>query len=315
MNENEADLSDAERLYRRGNKEFGSNNFEEASVSYSQGLQCSPGDELRLKMLLNRSMCGLKLRNYESVIKDCCVVLESDPNNIKALIRRATAYEYIGEFNAGLRDSKLACSLPGVPATLHKSSIELHQRLLKYHRSDTAVQREAEGQAPASFVTSSQCLRLSILEHNLQSGDESCGSASNYGVRIDLADNTCTVRFRLCIGNEFGLWNKQYMSNCEVCRKESSGSRSSNVDGDEGECGHGPLLRCSPVVLWSCASEREHPEPIVITHIPDSHSGGGIEGPRINVHGKVLLISWSIYFSCQYVIFCYRYRRRILPRR
>ena len=39
----------------------------------------------------NRAMTQLKLGNNEAALEDACVVLEHEPQNVKALLRRATA--------------------------------------------------------------------------------------------------------------------------------------------------------------------------------------------------------------------------------
>jgi tetratricopeptide (TPR) repeat protein len=53
-------------------------------------------EELDALCRLNYAACQLKLQNYVPVIEQCTKVLESNPNNKKALFRRAQAYYFIG---------------------------------------------------------------------------------------------------------------------------------------------------------------------------------------------------------------------------
>lgn len=42
------------------------------------------------------SLSDIKLKNFSSAYQDCCLVLEVEPNNAKALLRRGTAVENLG---------------------------------------------------------------------------------------------------------------------------------------------------------------------------------------------------------------------------
>lgn len=45
-------------------------------------------------------------------LKDCTAVLEIDPENVKALIRRAQAFEGVERYRFALQDIKSALSMP-----------------------------------------------------------------------------------------------------------------------------------------------------------------------------------------------------------
>ncbi|SHO79686.1 Similar to S.cerevisiae protein TOM71 (Mitochondrial outer membrane protein) [Malassezia sympodialis ATCC 42132] len=52
--------------------------------------------DLRVKLHANLAACHLKLEQYQDAIKTTSEALEEDPQNVKALHRRATAHEQLG---------------------------------------------------------------------------------------------------------------------------------------------------------------------------------------------------------------------------
>jgi ankyrin repeat protein len=64
--------------------------------------------ELHLSLLLNLSMCWLKLEKWTKAAETCTEVLKLDAANGKALFRRASAYEQLGDSDKALADAKAA---------------------------------------------------------------------------------------------------------------------------------------------------------------------------------------------------------------
>ena len=96
-----------EWYYTEGNKAYCAGQFDRASELYSGGIDIESDlrdPALTLKLMLNRSQCGMQLRNYEVTIADCSAVLKFDVHNHKALFRRASAYENTGALNKAFND-------------------------------------------------------------------------------------------------------------------------------------------------------------------------------------------------------------------
>ena len=55
---------------------------------------------------LNRAACNLQVREYGQVIADCGQVLDLDPDNVKAYLRRGLAYEGTGRFSKAAADMR-----------------------------------------------------------------------------------------------------------------------------------------------------------------------------------------------------------------
>lgn len=113
------DFEEIER--ERGNAEFKSGNFTAAVKCYTKclGLKvccsfqslvfCFKLDKLLLQSnnyiaFSNRAMAYLKLKEYHRVVSDCDCALRIEPDHVKSLLRRASAYNALGKHRAALSD-------------------------------------------------------------------------------------------------------------------------------------------------------------------------------------------------------------------
>jgi len=108
----EEKLDSVPQLKADGNALFGQKNYQAASEKYRQALgrleqlmlREKPGEEeweellkLKIPLLLNLAQCKLSLGDYYPAIEHCTEVLEHQPDNVKALYRRAKAH--VGAWN------------------------------------------------------------------------------------------------------------------------------------------------------------------------------------------------------------------------
>jgi len=106
-----AGLSQTERYKEKGDTSYKNANFEEAVGHYTKCLDAlqrdgKSGSDLALKAYANRAACYKQISNFDGVISDCTAVLEVDPENVKALIRRAQAFEGVERYRFALQDVK-----------------------------------------------------------------------------------------------------------------------------------------------------------------------------------------------------------------
>jgi len=107
-----ASLSGPEQRKEQGNALFKKGLFEQALTVYDEALgMCSDQDgSLALAIRNNRAGCYHQLSDFAQVIKDTTFVLEREPDNLKALLRRMLAYEPLEKYEAALNDARSVLS-------------------------------------------------------------------------------------------------------------------------------------------------------------------------------------------------------------
>lgn len=106
----------AEELRISGNEAFAKGEYLIAAHRFSQSLRFlnpyQPGCAAACaKVLCNRALCLLKLKQYRPAEEDCTAAIEYDPQNAKAVYRRATAYNEQGNFFPARDDAERAVQL------------------------------------------------------------------------------------------------------------------------------------------------------------------------------------------------------------
>lgn len=112
-----AGLSGSEVHKEKGDEKYKAADFEGAVDEYTkciedlkkEGKELSP---LAVKAHSNRAACYKQISNFDGVIEDCTAVLEIDPDNLKALIRRAQAFEGLERYRFALQDVKQVLGMP-----------------------------------------------------------------------------------------------------------------------------------------------------------------------------------------------------------
>jgi stress-induced-phosphoprotein 1 len=112
-----AKLSGPEMYKEKGDDLYKSAKFEEAIVDYTKCIDAlvkngQGQSQLALKAYSNRAACYKQISNFDGTIQDCSAVLEVEPANVKALIRRAQAFEGVERYRFALQDVKTVLALP-----------------------------------------------------------------------------------------------------------------------------------------------------------------------------------------------------------
>lgn len=126
----------------KGDEEYKAANFEGAIEHYTKCIDAlkSSGQgesELALKAHSNRAACYKQISNFDGVIEDCTAVLEVEPENVKALIRRAQAFEGVERYRFSLQDCKTVLQMPY--EKVGKSNFDLCNMM--QHRLNRTVQQ------------------------------------------------------------------------------------------------------------------------------------------------------------------------------
>jgi stress-induced-phosphoprotein 1 len=137
-----ANLSSDELYKERGDEAYKNAQFESAIEHYTKCLDSlrkkdKAQTELALKAYSNRAACYKQISNFDGVIEDCTAVIEVEPQNVKALIRRAQAFEGVERYRFALQDVKTVLSMPS--SEVGKTNWDLCNMM--QHRLNRTVQQ------------------------------------------------------------------------------------------------------------------------------------------------------------------------------
>lgn len=107
-----------------GNKAYGSKDYNKAIELYGKAILCKP-DPVYYS---NRAACYNVLSEWDKVVEDTTAALAMDSEYVKALNRRAIAYEHLGKYNEALLDFTASCIIDGFTNDSSRNALE---RLLK----------------------------------------------------------------------------------------------------------------------------------------------------------------------------------------
>lgn len=132
-----------------GNRRYGFKDYDNAIHLYSQAILCKP-DPI---FYSNRSACYNALGKYENVIEDCTAAIALDPEYVKCLNRRSSAYEHLEMYSEALIDSTASCI---IDQFRNEAAAQAVERLLK-KVAETKGKKMLEGKPKrlpsATFVT------------------------------------------------------------------------------------------------------------------------------------------------------------------
>ncbi|XP_067140151.1 sperm-associated antigen 1-like [Centruroides vittatus] len=116
-------IAEHERL--KGNEAYAAGDYEEAKLYYDRSLSAL----LDPVTLNNRAQTYIKMKNYNAAIEDCNQVLLREPKNIKALLRRGTAYKCNLNYEDSLKDFESVLELEPNNQTAQKLVLEMRKNL------------------------------------------------------------------------------------------------------------------------------------------------------------------------------------------
>lgn len=121
----EADRKDyAAKLKAAGNKAYGSKDYNRAIDLYTKAILCKADPVF----YSNRAACWNAMSNWVKVIEDTTAAINLDAEYVKALNRRANAYEQEDRFSEALLDYTASCI---IDQFRNESSAQAVERLLK----------------------------------------------------------------------------------------------------------------------------------------------------------------------------------------
>ncbi|KAA8520158.1 hypothetical protein F0562_014414 [Nyssa sinensis] len=118
----------AHELKEEGNKRFQAKDYVGALEQYDNALKLTPKTHPdRAVFHSNRAACLMQMKpiDYETVITECTMALQVQPQYVRALVRRARAFEAIGKYEMAMQDVQ---ALLGADPN-HRDALEITRRL------------------------------------------------------------------------------------------------------------------------------------------------------------------------------------------
>ncbi|OIT00519.1 PREDICTED: HSP-interacting protein-like [Nicotiana attenuata] len=121
-------LKRAHELKEEGNKRFQAKDFVGALQQYENALKLTPKTHPeRAVFHSNRAACLMQMKpiDYDSVISECTMALQVQPHFVRALLRRARAFEAVGKYEMAMQDVQMLLDADGN----HRDALEIAGRL------------------------------------------------------------------------------------------------------------------------------------------------------------------------------------------
>ncbi|KND02792.1 uncharacterized protein SPPG_01873 [Spizellomyces punctatus DAOM BR117] len=131
-----------------GNKYYGEKKYKEAIDLYTQAIILQPD----AVFYSNRAACYANLNDYDKVVEDCTEALKLDPNYIKALNRRAQAYENEDRWVDALNDYTVMCVLEEFKNDAVLSSTDRVLKTLAQNKAKEAIKSKSPRLPSDTFI-------------------------------------------------------------------------------------------------------------------------------------------------------------------
>uniref|UniRef100_A0A7S1YDQ2 Uncharacterized protein n=1 Tax=Sexangularia sp. CB-2014 TaxID=1486929 RepID=A0A7S1YDQ2_9EUKA len=125
------DFTPAQLKKDQANQLFKEGKIEDALAVFQEAIKMCGDDEKATKAAIHSNMahCYMQLYKPKLQIEQCSACLELDPNNVKALLRRAQAYESIEKPRGALNDYERVCLLDPSQTMAQKGAARVRNAL------------------------------------------------------------------------------------------------------------------------------------------------------------------------------------------
>ncbi|XP_054841223.1 sperm-associated antigen 1 [Eublepharis macularius] len=224
----------ASREKEKGNEAFVTGDYKEAVAYYIRSISASPS----VAAYNNKAQAEIKLQNWHAALQDCETVLQMEPGNRKALMRRATVYKHLQNYNAAKEDlQKVLC-------------IEPENIIAKKNLSD--IEKTLKELEP---VSQSQIKGKRIL---IQDVEESEGGEEKGENDVDHENGSGDKKTAVLVGrqiasekSEMGNAQKKFPSKGDGCKSECKEAQK-HRDPSETRIKKGTPEKRTPILLQDC---------------------------------------------------------------
>lgn len=165
----------AAKLKAAGNKAYGSKDYNNAIELYGKAILCKPDPVF----YSNRAACYNVLSEWEKVVEDTSAALAMDSEYVKALNRRAIAYEHLEKFSEALLDFTASCIIDGFSNEISRVALERLLKKVAERKGKAIIEAKGKKLPSPTFVSNYlQSFRPQALPEGL---DESADLSDDSG--------------------------------------------------------------------------------------------------------------------------------------
>lgn len=173
----------AARLKAAGNKAYGEKSYSKAIELYGKAILCKADPVF----YSNRAACYNALSNWEKVIEDTTAAIALDNEYVKALNRRANAYENSNLYSEALLDYTASCIIDGFRNDSAAQSVERLLKKVAEAKAKTILSNKAKKLPSAMFVTNYlQSFRVKPTPAGLEDSADLPENSGKYQLRKGL---------------------------------------------------------------------------------------------------------------------------------
>ena len=158
----------AAKLKAAGNKAYGDKEYNRAIELYGKAILCKP-DPVYYS---NRAACYNILSEWDKVVEDTTAALAMDGEYVKALNRRAIAYENIGLYNEALLDFTASCIIDSFSTESSRNALERVLKKVAEKKGKVIMETRGRKLPGATFVSNYlQSFRPKKLPDSLENAE------------------------------------------------------------------------------------------------------------------------------------------------
>ncbi|KAE8451233.1 hypothetical protein EG329_004397 [Mollisiaceae sp. DMI_Dod_QoI] len=141
-----------DRMKADGNSEYKAGRWQAAIDKYSEALEVDPMNKgTNSKLLQNRALCRVQLKDYKGAVADCEKAISLDPSYTKAKKTKATALGQSGDWEAAIRELKDLQEQdpqdPSIAKEVRRAELELKKSKRKDYYKILGVEKDADENA------------------------------------------------------------------------------------------------------------------------------------------------------------------------
>lgn len=126
-----------DRMKEEGNKQFKAGKWEDAVRLYTDALEIDPTNRsINSKLVQNRAMCRIKLKDFDTAIEDCERAIKLDSKYVKAHKTKANALGLAGKWEEAVRQWKAVQELDPEDRSVLKEIRNAEMEFKKSQRKD-----------------------------------------------------------------------------------------------------------------------------------------------------------------------------------